>query len=188
MRETDNLASTPALDLDGLERLFNSALSSRPDIMGGDVCFAGTRIPVQAVLRLLRDDVRCTEIEGPDWYPALSVERVKEALDAVIAAVNALPQLIAALRLLNNDVEELGCYLAEAQRERDDARAHLAAEIARREAEEALLARFDGFIEHDSSCIDGGGTACDCGLRDVQDAWGSFASTYLLAPRPAETR
>ena len=57
-----------------------------PEIHFGKPCVAGTRIPVQAVLELVRDGI---SFEGiiRDYYPDIEVEDVKACIQYAIEVV-----------------------------------------------------------------------------------------------------
>lgn len=52
-----------------------------PEIHFGKPCVAGTRIPVQAVLELVRENIPF-EIIIRDYYPSLQVEDIKACIHA----------------------------------------------------------------------------------------------------------
>jgi len=54
-------------------------LSSKPDIMGGDVCFTGTRIPVVMLLDNVSAGTSWEEFY--DAYPDLTPEMVRPVLE-----------------------------------------------------------------------------------------------------------
>jgi uncharacterized protein (DUF433 family) len=55
----------------------------RPDVHFGKPCVAGTRIPVQHVLELVKDQVSF-EVIIRDYYPELSVEDIKACVQYAI--------------------------------------------------------------------------------------------------------
>jgi uncharacterized protein (DUF433 family) len=55
-----------------------------PDIHFGKPCVAGTRIPVQAVLELVRDGITNEQIIR-DFYPDLTAEDIKASVPAPIS-------------------------------------------------------------------------------------------------------
>jgi uncharacterized protein (DUF433 family) len=57
-----------------------------PEIHFGKPCVAGTRIPVQAILELVRDGIS-TEHIIRDFYPDLTVEDVKASVQYAIDVV-----------------------------------------------------------------------------------------------------
>ena len=57
-----------------------------PEIHFGKPCVAGTRIPVQAVLELVRENIPFETIIR-DYYPALQVEDIKACLQYAIDVV-----------------------------------------------------------------------------------------------------
>ena len=65
-----------------------SRIEVNPEIHFGKPCIAGTRIPVQAVLELVRDGVGMDRIMR-DFYPDLSEEDVKAAVQYAIDVVAA---------------------------------------------------------------------------------------------------
>ena len=58
-----------------------------PDVHFGKPCVAGTRIPVQAVLELVREGVSFEKIIH-DYYPDLAVEDIKACVQFAIDVVN----------------------------------------------------------------------------------------------------
>ena len=60
----------------------------RNDVHFGHPCVAGTRIPVHAVLELIRDDIPFAAIIR-DYYPDLSLEDIRACLQYAIDVVNA---------------------------------------------------------------------------------------------------
>ena len=60
----------------------------RPDIHFGKPCVAGTRIPVQAVLELVRDGIP-TEAIIRDYYPDLTIQDVKACVQYAIDVVES---------------------------------------------------------------------------------------------------
>ena len=54
-----------------------------PEIHFGKPCVAGTRIPVQAVLELVRDGIT-TEVIIRDYYPDLKPEDIKACVQYAI--------------------------------------------------------------------------------------------------------
>ncbi len=65
-----------------------SRIHVSPEIHFGKPCIAGTRIPVQAVLELVRDGVPPETIIG-DYYPALKAEDIKACLQYAIDVVES---------------------------------------------------------------------------------------------------
>jgi len=63
-------------------------ITVRPDVHFGEPCVANTRIPVRAVLELVRDDVPLETITR-DYYPELSPEDVKACIQYAIEVVTA---------------------------------------------------------------------------------------------------
>jgi len=63
-------------------------ITVRPDVHFGEPCITNTRIPVRAVLELVRDDVPLDAIIH-DYYPELSPEDVKACLQYAIDVVAA---------------------------------------------------------------------------------------------------
>jgi uncharacterized protein (DUF433 family) len=57
-----------------------------PQIHFGKPCVAGTRIPVQNVLELVREGLSFPEIIG-DYYPDLTVEDVRSCIQYAIDVV-----------------------------------------------------------------------------------------------------
>ena len=58
----------------------------QPDVHLGKPCVAGTRIPVQNVLELVRDGVAFPEIVR-DYYPDLTIEDVQACVQYAIEVV-----------------------------------------------------------------------------------------------------
>jgi uncharacterized protein (DUF433 family) len=58
-----------------------------PDVHFGKPCVAGTRIPVQAVLELVRDGVSFETIIR-DYYPDLEPDDIKACIQFAIDVVN----------------------------------------------------------------------------------------------------
>ncbi|MGO8927578.1 MAG: DUF433 domain-containing protein [Limisphaerales bacterium] len=65
-----------------------SRIQVSPEIHFGKPCVAGTRIPVQAVLELVRDGIP-TEAIICDYYPDLKPEDVKACVQYAIDIVQA---------------------------------------------------------------------------------------------------
>jgi uncharacterized protein (DUF433 family) len=61
-------------------------IAVQPDVHFGKPCVAGTRIPVQSVLELVRDGVAFSDI-ARDYYPDLTVEDVQACLQYAIEVV-----------------------------------------------------------------------------------------------------
>jgi uncharacterized protein (DUF433 family) len=59
-----------------------------PEIHFGKPCVAGTRIPVQNVLELVRDGI-CFEDIIRDFYPSLHIEDIKACIQYAIDVVQA---------------------------------------------------------------------------------------------------
>lgn len=57
------------------------SLSSTPNILDGEVCFTGTRIPVSAVWSFASDGYGPLAIK--EEYPSLSVDQIEAALSLV---------------------------------------------------------------------------------------------------------
>ena len=54
-----------------------------PEIHFGKPCIAGTRIPVQSVLELVREGLSFTEIIQ-DYYPELQIEDIQACIEYAI--------------------------------------------------------------------------------------------------------
>ena len=67
-----------------------------PEVHFGKPCVAGTRIPVHAVLELVRDGIP-TETIIRDYYPALSAEDIKACVQYAIDIVASEDIHVAAL-------------------------------------------------------------------------------------------
>ena len=65
-----------------------SRIQVSPEIHFGKPCVAGTRIPVQAVLELVRDDMPAETIIR-DYYPDLKPEDVKACVQYAIDVVQS---------------------------------------------------------------------------------------------------
>src|SRR5438045_2824206 len=63
-------------------------ISVQPQVHFGKPCVAGTRIPVQAVLELLRDGISSSEISR-DYYPDLEPEDVRACIQHAIDVLAA---------------------------------------------------------------------------------------------------
>jgi uncharacterized protein (DUF433 family) len=63
-------------------------VSVHPDIHFGKPCVAGTRIPVQSVLELVREGVSFEEIIR-DYYPDLSTEDIRACIQHAIDVIAA---------------------------------------------------------------------------------------------------
>ena len=61
-------------------------IAVQPDVHFGKPCVAGTRIPVQSVLELVRDGVAFSDITR-DYYPDLATEDVQACLQYAIEVV-----------------------------------------------------------------------------------------------------
>ncbi len=61
-------------------------ISVNPRIHFGKPCVAGTRIPVQNVLELLREGISFAQIIA-DYYPDLTVEDIRACVQYAIDAV-----------------------------------------------------------------------------------------------------
>ncbi len=57
-----------------------------PEIHFGKPCIAGTRIPVQSVLELVREGLSFTEIIQ-DYYPELQIEDIRACIEYAIDVV-----------------------------------------------------------------------------------------------------
>ena len=57
-----------------------------PEIHFGKPCIAGTRIPVQSVLELVREGLSFTEIIQ-DYYPELQIEDIQSCIEYAIDVV-----------------------------------------------------------------------------------------------------
>jgi uncharacterized protein (DUF433 family) len=65
-----------------------SRIQVSPEIHFGKPCVAGTRIPVQAVLELVRDDIPSETIIR-DYYPELKPEDIKACVQYAIDIVQS---------------------------------------------------------------------------------------------------
>ena len=61
-------------------------IAVQPDVHFGKPCVAGTRIPVQSVLELVRDGITFSDITQ-DYYPDLTMEDVQACLQYAIEVV-----------------------------------------------------------------------------------------------------
>jgi uncharacterized protein (DUF433 family) len=57
---------------------WHEVLSSKPDVCGGEICAAGTRVPVTVILDNLAEGATSEEILTS--YPSLRPEHIKAAL------------------------------------------------------------------------------------------------------------
>lgn len=64
----------------------NERIVVSPNIHFGKPCVAGTRIPVQSVLELVRDGLSFSEIRA-DYYPDLTVEDIQACIQYAIDTV-----------------------------------------------------------------------------------------------------
>jgi len=62
-----------------IPRELQNILSSDPEVMGGDICFTGTRIPVVMLLDNISDGVSLEEFY--ENYPSLTPDQVNPVLD-----------------------------------------------------------------------------------------------------------
>ena len=67
-----------------------SRIQVSPEIHLGKPCVAGTRIPVQAVLELVRDDMPAETIIR-DYYPDLKPEDIKACVQYAMAEAAGKP-------------------------------------------------------------------------------------------------
>ncbi len=63
-------------------------ISVNPNIHFGKPCVAGTRIPVENVLELLREGLSFEQIIQ-DYYPELQVEDIRTCIQYAIALIEA---------------------------------------------------------------------------------------------------
>lgn len=61
-------------------------IAVQPDVHFGKPCVAGTRIPVQNVLELVRDGVAFSDIVR-DYYPDLTIDDVRACVQYAIEVV-----------------------------------------------------------------------------------------------------
>ncbi len=61
-------------------------ITVQPSIHFGKPCVAGTRIPVQSVLELVREGISFTEITS-DYYPELEIEDIRACLQYAIDVI-----------------------------------------------------------------------------------------------------
>jgi len=61
-------------------------IAVQPDVHFGKPCVAGTRIPVQSVLELVRDGVAFSDIVQ-DYYPDLTMEDIRACVQYAIEVV-----------------------------------------------------------------------------------------------------
>ncbi len=66
----------------------NDQIAVNPAIHFGKPCVAGTRIPVQSVLELVREGLPFAEIIG-DYYPDLSADQIRACIQYAIDVVAA---------------------------------------------------------------------------------------------------
>jgi uncharacterized protein (DUF433 family) len=65
-----------------------SRIQVSPEIHFGKPCVGGTRIPVQAILELIRDNIS-PEVIIRDYYPALKSEDIKACVQYAIDVVES---------------------------------------------------------------------------------------------------
>jgi uncharacterized protein (DUF433 family) len=70
-------------------------IAVNPNIHFGKPCVAGTRIPVQNVLELVRDGLSFMDIIQ-DYYPDLEIEDIRACIQYAIAVIEAEDIQIAA--------------------------------------------------------------------------------------------
>ncbi len=63
-------------------------ITINPQIHFGQPCVAGTRIPVSAVLELVREGIPFEQIVR-DYYPDLTVEDIKACVDYAVNLIKA---------------------------------------------------------------------------------------------------
>ena len=63
-------------------------IALNPNVHFGKPCVAGTRIPVQSVLELVREGVAFEEISR-DYYPDLSLEDIRACIQHAIDVIAA---------------------------------------------------------------------------------------------------
>ena len=63
-------------------------IALNPNVHFGKPCVAGTRIPVQSVLELVREGIAFEEITR-DYYPDLSTEDIRACIQHAIDIMNA---------------------------------------------------------------------------------------------------
>jgi uncharacterized protein (DUF433 family) len=66
----------------------NDQIAVHPGIQFGKPCVAGTRIPVQSVLELVREGLSFAEITR-DYYPDLSPDQIRACIQYAIDVVAA---------------------------------------------------------------------------------------------------
>ncbi len=66
----------------------NERISVSPNIHFGKPCVAGTRIPVQSVLELVREGIAFAEIIQ-EYYPDLTVEDIRACIQHAIDVIAA---------------------------------------------------------------------------------------------------
>ena len=65
----------------------NDRIALNPEIHFGKPCVAGTRIPVQDVLELVRDGIGFTEIIR-DYYPDLQPDDIRACIQSTQGSAN----------------------------------------------------------------------------------------------------
>ena len=63
-------------------------LQSNPEVMGGDLVIAGTRIPIDVILYRLKDGYSLKEIHR--LYPSPSMKTLNGAIEEAIDLLNSL--------------------------------------------------------------------------------------------------
>ncbi len=66
----------------------NERIALNPNIHFGRPCVAGTRIPVQSVLELVREGIAFEEITT-DYYPDLSIDDIRACIQHAIDVIAA---------------------------------------------------------------------------------------------------
>ncbi len=91
-----------------------SAVEMEPERVSGAWVFRGTRVPVTALFEHLKDGARISEFV--EWFPGVTLAQVREVIDVVVHAVDALTRIthggpppsipVASLREILEDLDE----------------------------------------------------------------------------------
>ena len=61
-------------------------ITSKPDVMGGDPCIVGTRVPIEVILSLLKQGYALNKIDK--MYPWVGKDKLEGALDELVKIAN----------------------------------------------------------------------------------------------------
>lgn len=120
-------------------------IERNPEIMGGEPCIAGTRVPVRAI-----QSYRAFSIDHiMREYPGLTTEQIEAARDYVLPPRDLLADAIAFLR--DNDRDDEADTLERLMREREEAVAGVLTEIRLAFLAGRHMARTNGKIDLDDA-------------------------------------